>query len=166
MTEYLISLFADMSVGLKYFMTFIISMLPIVELRGAVPVGTALGLNTCLVLLISVIGNMLPIPFVLLFARKILKLLKRIRLFARFADFLEKKAEKNAGRIVNAERLGLFLFVAIPLPGTGAWTGALIASLFDLRLKNSLPAIFLGVIVAGLIMTVGSQFVSFLISLI
>lgn len=166
MTEYLITLLSDMSVGMKYAMTFCISMLPIVEIRGAVPVGTALNLNTYWLLMVSVLGNLLPIPFVVLFARRILFLLKRFRLFSRFAAYLENKADKNADKILNYEKAGLFLFVAIPLPGTGAWTGAIIASLFNLRLKNCLPPIVCGVIAAGILMTLGSKAIEYFIHLI
>ena len=165
MTEFFINEFSALSEGMKYLMTFLISMLPIVELRGAVPVGTALGLNPYLVLLVSVIGNLLPIPFVILFARKIIVILKRTRIFSRFALWLENKAEKNREKIVKYEKLGLFIFVAIPIPGTGAWTGALASSVLDLRLKNSLVPITLGVITAGIIMTLGSQAVKFIFSL-
>lgn len=165
MTEFFINQFSALSEGMKYLMTFLISMLPIVELRGAVPVGTALGLNPYLVLLISIIGNVLPIPFVIIFARKIIALLKRTCIFSRFALWLENKAYKNREKIVKYEKLGLFIFVAIPLPGTGAWTGALVASVLDLRLKNSLIPILLGVISAGIIMTLGSQAVKFILSL-
>lgn len=165
MTEFFIAQFSNLTVGMKYLMTFLISMLPIVELRGAVPVGTALGLNPYLVLLVSVIGNLLPIPFVIIFARKIIALLKKTRLFARFAAFLEEKAEKNKEKIIKYEKLGLFVFVAIPLPGTGAWTGALVSSFLDLRLKNSLLPISAGVAAAGVIMSVGSQAVKLILSL-
>lgn len=166
LTEYLITLFSDMSSGMKYVMTFCISMLPVVEIRGAVPVGTALNLNTYWLLFFSILGNLLPIPFVVLFARRILSVLKRFRLFSHFAAYLENKAAKNADKILNYEKLGLFLFVAIPLPGTGAWTGAIIASLFNLRLKNCLPPIACGVIAAGILMTLGSKIVEYLIHLI
>lgn len=165
MTEFFIEQFSNLTVGMKYLMTFLISMLPIVELRGAVPVGTALGLNPYLVLIVSILGNILPIPFVVIFARKIISMLKKTRLFARFAAFLEAKAEKNKEKIIKYEKLGLFIFVAIPLPGTGAWTGALVSSFLDLRLKNSFLPISLGVVAAGIIMTLGSQAVKFIFSL-
>lgn len=165
MTEFFIEQFSELTVGMKYIMTFLISMLPVVELRGAVPVGTALGLNPYLVLLVSVLGNILPIPFVVIFARKIIMFLKKTRLFGRFADWLSAKAEKNKEKIIRYEKLGLFIFVAIPLPGTGAWTGALVSSFLDLRLKNSFFPISLGVVAAGIIMTLGSQAIKLLLSL-
>ncbi|MDP4133707.1 MAG: small multi-drug export protein [Bacillota bacterium] len=164
MTDYLISQFQTMSEGMKYLMTFLISMLPIVELRGAVPIGVALGLNTYLVLLISIIGNMVPIPFVIIFARAIINWLKKKKFLAWFGRWLEKKAAKNVEKVIKYEKIGLFIFVAIPLPGTGAWTGALIASLFDLRLKNSILPIAWGVALAGVIMTLGSEGIKLLIT--
>ncbi len=164
MTEFLVEQFTSLSDGLKYIMTFLISMLPIVELRGAVPVGTALGLDAFWVLILSIIGNILPVPFVILFSKRIIRWLKGTRLFSPLAEKLEKKAEKNVDKITKYEKIGLFIFVAIPLPGTGAWTGALIASLFDMRLKNSVPPICLGVVGAGILMTIGSQAVKWLIA--
>lgn len=165
LTEFFIEQFSHFGAGMKYLMTFLISMLPIVELRGAVPVGTALGLNPYAVLAISVIGNIIPVPFIVIFARKIIALLKRTKFFSKIAAWLEAKAEKNKENIIKYEKLGLFIFVAIPLPGTGAWTGALVASFLDLRLKNSFIPISAGVVAAGIIMTLGSQAVKFLFSL-
>lgn len=165
MTEFFIDQFSHLTDGMKYFMTFLISMLPIVELRGAVPVGTALGLNPYLVLLVSIIGNIIPVPFIVIFARKIIELLRRTKCFSKIADWVEKKANKNKEKIIKYEKLGLFIFVAIPLPGTGAWTGALVSSFLDLRLKNSFIPISAGVVTAGIIMTLGSQAVKFLFSL-
>lgn len=164
MTEFLVEQFTSLSESMKYIMTFLISMLPIVELRGAVPVGTALGLDTFWVFVVSIIGNILPVPFIIVFAKRIITWLKKTRLFSPLAEKLEKKAEKNVDKITKYEKLGLFIFVAIPLPGTGAWTGALIASLLDMRIKNSVPPICLGVFGAGILMTLGSQAVKWLIS--
>ncbi len=165
MTEFFIEQFQNLTEGMKYLMTFLISMLPIVEIRGAVPVGTALGLDTLWILIVSIIGNLLPVPFIILFARPIIKWLKSTRLFSPIAKWLEGKVEKNKEKITKYEKLGLFIFVAIPLPGTGAWTGALVASFLEMRIKDSLPAISAGVLGAGIIMTVGSQAVKFLFSL-
>lgn len=163
MTDFFIEQFTSMTEGMKYLMTFLVSMLPIVELRGAVPIGTALGLDTYLILFVSIIGNLVPVPFIILFARKIINYLKKTKLLKWFADFMENKAEKNLDKVLKYEKLGLFIFVAIPLPGTGAWTGALIASFLDMRIKSSMVSIGLGVITAGIIMTLGSQLVKFLI---
>ena len=101
MTEFFIEQFTHLTVGMKYLMTFLISMLPIVELRGAVPVGTALGLDPYLVLIVSIIGNIIPVPFIVIFARKIIELLKRTKFFSKIAGWLEEKAEKNKEKIIN-----------------------------------------------------------------
>ncbi len=153
------------SLLIKYLTVFGMSMLPIIELRGAVPYGVALDLPYLEVLLISIIGNMIPIPFIILFIRKIFAWMKKkSERLGRLVERLEAKAQaKGKEMLVKYETWGLYIFVAIPLPGTGAWTGALIAALFDLRLKNALPAIFCGVVTAGLIMTAISFGVDFLI---
>lgn len=132
---------------------FFISMVPIIELRGAIPVGFGLGLPLWLNFLLCVVGNFLPVPFILLFIRKILAWMKNVKHLDKIALWLERKAQKHSGKVMKGVASGLFLFVAIPLPGTGAWTGALVASLFDMRMKYALPAIFLGVVVAGVIMS-------------
>ena len=130
-----------------------ISMVPVIELRGAIPVGFALGLPIWLCFILAVVGNFLPVPFILLFIRKILSWMKTVKHLDKIALWLEKKAQKHSDKVMKGVASGLFLFVAIPLPGTGAWTGALVASLFDMRMKYALPAILLGVVVAGVIMT-------------
>lgn len=132
---------------------FFISMVPIVELRGAIPVGYALDIPLWLNLSLCVIGNFLPVPFILLFIRRILSWMKTVKRLDKIAFWLERKAEKHSNKVMKGVASGLFLFVAIPLPGTGAWTGALVASLFNMRMKYALPAILLGVIVAGVIMS-------------
>lgn len=163
MTEFFVEQFTAMSEGMKYFMTFIISMLPIIEIRGAAPVGIALNLNEVLVYVISVLGNMLPIPFIVMFARTVINWMKQKGFFKKLTDFIENKVEKNKEKILKYEKWGLFIFVAIPLPGTGAWTGALIASFLDMRLKNCFLPIFMGVVAAGVIMLGGSLIVRYLI---
>ena len=136
-----------------YALVFATSMVPVAELRASIPMGVAMDLPLFMVWAVSVIGNMIPVPFIILFVRRILEWMKtREGRLSRFAEFLEEKAEKGANAFYKYEMLGLFIFVAIPLPGTGAWTGALAASLLNLRLRNSLPMLFLGVVVAGLIM--------------
>ena len=132
---------------------FFISMVPIVELRGAIPVGFALELPFWLNFVICVIGNFLPVPFILLFIRKILAWMKKVKYLDKIALWLERKAQKKSDKVMKGVASGLFLFVAIPFPGTGAWTGALIASLFDMRMRYALPAIFLGIVAAGVIMS-------------
>ncbi len=154
-----------MSLFVKYLTVFGMAMLPIVELRGAVPYGIALDLPYIPVLIVSILGNMLPIPFIILFARKIFAWMKRkSERLGNIADKLEARAQaKGKEMFVKYETMGLYVFVAIPLPGTGAWTGALIAALFNLRLKLALPAIFGGVCTAGIIMSVLSFGVDLLI---
>ena len=151
---------------MAYLYTFLISMIPILELRASVIYGAANGLEWYIVIPISIIGNMLPIPFILLFIRKILAWMKTTKHFAKIALWIEKKAEKNSKRVLKYAFFGLVLFVGIPLPGTGAWTGALVAALFDLRMKSALPAIFLGLLLASAIMGAASYgavgFLSFL----
>ena len=143
-----------MSVFVKYITVFAISMLPILELRAALPWGVVNQLPLLPTLITAVVGNMLPVPFIILFIRRIFDWMKKksARLGA-IAAKMEKKAESKRDILVRYETLGLFILVAIPLPGTGAWTGALVAAIFNLRLKNALPAIFFGVVAAGLIMT-------------
>ena len=131
--------------------TFFFAMVPIIELRGALPIGVAMGLPPVVALIVSIIGNLVPVPFILLLIRKILNWMHRFEKFDKIANRLEAKAAKAGDKLVKYEMFGLFLLVAIPLPGTGAWTGSLVAALFDLRMKNALPMIILGVIAAGLL---------------
>lgn len=134
--------------------TFIVSMLPILELRGAIPMGVSLGLGHWQAMIISIVGNMVPVPFIIIFIRRIFAWLrvKSARL-ERMVSSLERKAEGKWDKVHKYEILGLVVLVAIPLPGTGAWTGALVAALMDIRLKYSIPAIALGVIIAGFLVT-------------
>ena len=141
---------------LDHLWVFFISMLPIIELRGAIPVGAAMGLPLWSNYLVSVVGNFLPVPFILLFIRYILAWMKTTKHLARIALWLEEKAQKNTAKVMKYATFGLFLFVAIPLPGTGAWTGALVAALLDMRMKYALPSILLGVLAAGVIMSLAS----------
>ncbi len=135
----------------KLLLTFMLAMVPVVELRGALPFGVGMGLSPLTALIVSILGNMVPVPFILLLFRKLLNWMYRIDRFNRLASKLEAKASKAGDALVKYETLGLFLLVAIPLPGTGAWTGAMAAAIFDLRIKNAIPAIFAGIIVAGII---------------
>ena len=151
----------------EYLYVFFCAMVPLIELRGSVIIGAGMGMPWYANLVLSVIGNMLPVPFILLFIRKILAWMHTTKHFHRIADWLEKKAHSKSDRVLKYASLGLVLFVGIPLPGTGAWTGALIASLLDMRMKYSLPAIFAGVCLAGGIMCCASygvvSFLSFLL---
>ncbi len=135
--------------------TFIMAMTPVVELRGAIPFGVIGGLTIWESFAISVIGNMVPVPIIIIFVRKVFEWLrtKSERLNAMVTK-LENKADQKKDIVEKWEALGLAILVAIPLPGTGAWTGALVAAMMDMRLKKALPAITLGVIVAGIIVSI------------
>lgn len=132
---------------------FIVSLLPILELRGGLIAAKLMNVEFIRAFIICFIGNMLPIPFILLFIRKIFNLLKRNKSFARLIEKLEKKSLSKADNIRKYRLWGLFLFVAIPLPGTGAWTGALIADLLDIRIRDAMLTIGAGVLVAGCIIS-------------
>lgn len=131
--------------------TLVTAMMPILEIRGAIPVGVASGLDPWLAFAVGFVGNMLPIPILILLTRKIIEWLKKHNMLIKLTAWLENKGSKGAQKVQKYSFWGLFILVAIPLPGTGAWTGALVASLLDMRLKRALPAIAMGVAVAGLI---------------
>ncbi|MEE0867757.1 MAG: small multi-drug export protein [Clostridia bacterium] len=131
---------------------FLISMIPIVELRGALPVAAALRLPVFSSYIAAVLGNLLPVPFILLLITPVCNLLKKTKVFAWFPRLVEKKVEKNRAKVEKYARWGLFLFVAIPLPGTGAWTGALVASFLEFKFKDAIISIIGGVLTAGVIM--------------
>ena len=153
-----------MTTLIKYLSVFGMAALPVLELRGSVPWGVAQDLPLLPVLVVSILGNMLPVPFIILFLRRILAWMKTksARLSA-IAEKIENRGRLKGDILVKYEVLGLFILVAIPLPGTGAWTGSLVSAMFDLRLKNAVPAIFLGVVAAGIIMTLLSYGVDMLI---
>ena len=135
-------------------MTFGMAMVPVVELRGAIPVGVAAGLPPAAACATAVLGNLLPVPFIMLLVRRVFDWLRGTRFFGPKISWLERRAHLK-GRIVRKYRLlGLTVLVAIPLPGTGAWTGALVASVLDIRMRDAIPAIFLGLVIAGGIITV------------
>lgn len=133
---------------------FIISLLPILELRGGLIAAVLLGVPLWKAFIVCFIGNMLPVPFIILFIKKIFEFLRRFSFFDKFISKLEAKTEKNKDKVLRYKQWGLLLFVAIPLPGTGAWTGALFAALLDIDLKKSFPIIALGVLIAGVIVAV------------
>ncbi len=138
----------------KLLMTFLISMVPVIELRGAVPVAYANGVNIWAAVVISIIGNLVPVPFIIIFIKKIFALMRKwSKRLDRMVSKLESRAEKKSDVVRKYAFWGLFVLVAIPLPGTGAWTGALVAAMLDMRLKAALPAITLGVVAAGIIVT-------------
>ena len=137
----------------KLLLTFATAMVPVIELRGAIPVGIAAGLPPAVACAAAILGNLLPVPFIMLLARRVFSWLRDTCLFGPKIVWLERRAHLK-GRIVRKYRLpGLVVLVAIPLPGTGAWTGALVASLLDIRLRNALPAILLGLVIAGVLIT-------------
>ncbi len=143
----------------------LVAMLPVVELRGAIPLGLlpAYSLTWYETYLFAVIGNMIPVPFIILFVRQVFKFLRRYPFFKKIIDKIENKVLAKADKMKKLTAFGLFVFVAIPLPGTGAWTGALISVLLNMRMCYSLPAIFFGVLTAGFIMTgVSYGFLGFL----
>ena len=145
----------------KYILAFLISMVPIVELRGGVPIAMGMGISEIPALLICIAGNLLPVPFVYFFARKFLSWGSRQKYIGKFCTFFLVKGERAGQKLVKKTgRKGLFLalllFVGIPIPGTGAWTGTLGASFLDMGFKSTVLAVVLGVILAGLIMALAS----------
>jgi uncharacterized membrane protein len=138
----------------KYALTFLISLTPVLELRAAIPAGVLLGLPVLASAAVSVVGNILPVPFIILFIRRVLAWMRRRSpRLERLASALEKRASSKREILYKGTVLGLLIFVAIPLPGTGAWTGALIAAVLSIRLRVALPAIFAGVVIAGVLVT-------------
>lgn len=135
----------------KWFYLFCISMLPIVELRGGIPAGAAMGLPFWPVYLICVLGNLLPVPFLILFAKTVLQKLSTLPRIGGFFGWLIRRADAKAAEIGQYEKWGLFILVAIPLPGTGAWTGSLVAAVLRMRLLPAVLIIAAGVLVSGFI---------------
>ncbi len=132
-------------------MTFLMAMVPVIELRGAIPFGAANGLSPWVAMAIAVLGNLAPIPILLLFTRQVLNWLRRFGKFGKLVDKLEARAANKSEVVKKYQNIGLCILVAIPLPGTGAWTGALVATFLDMRLKRAFPVIALGVLLAGII---------------
>ncbi len=130
-----------------------VAMVPVLELRGAIPIGVAHGLDPWLACSAAVIGNMIPVPVLILLTRRVFDWLRRLSWLGERIEALERRAHLKGRAVQKYRLLGLVVLVAIPLPGTGAWTGALVASVLDIRLRDALPAIFLGVIIAGAITT-------------
>lgn len=145
----------------KMLLTAAVSMAPVVELRGGIPFGTALGLAYWQALAAGVLGNLIPVPFIIVYIRRFFRWTReRFPKLGGAVARLEEKAHLKGRAVTKYRYLGLYILVAVPLPGTGAWTGALVAALLDIRLKNAIPAIFFGVLTAGLIMTGLSQAVA------
>lgn len=136
----------------RIIMTVLISMVPVVELRGAIPIAVANGVDLRVAILVSILGNLLPVPFIIIFIKKIFAWLRRISpKLDHLVSKLENRAEKKAETVRKYEFWGLFLLVAIPLPGTGAWTGSMVAAILDMPTKKAFPAIALGVLGAAAI---------------
>ncbi len=134
---------------------FFISLLPVIELRGSIPIGYYQGLPWYTNMITSIIGNILPVPFILLFVVKVFEFMKKRNIMVNVIEKIEKRAMSRSESIANKEFLGLMLFVAIPFPGTGAWTGALIAALLQFDRKKSFVYIFIGVLIAASLVTLG-----------
>ena len=133
----------------KLLMTFGTAMVPVIELRGAIPVGIAAGLPPAVACVTAILGNLLPVPFIMLLVRRVFNWLRDTRFFGPKIVWLERRAHLK-GRLVRKYRLiGLVVLVGVPLPGTGAWTGALVASVLNIRMRNALPAILLGLVIAA-----------------
>ena len=136
-------------------LTFLVAMVPVVELRGAIPFGVVRGLNLWTAIIASMLGNLIPVPFIILFIRKIFAWMRaHMPKLDGLVIRMEKKAEKNRAAVEKYAFWGLVIRVAIPLPGTGAWTGALVAAMMEIRLKRAFPAIAIGVAIAGVIVSV------------
>ena len=137
----------------KCLFTMLVSMIPIIELRGGLPFGVALGLPYYLAFPAAVAGNLIPAPFIIVYIRRVFELMRRyLPKLNGMVDKLERKAHLKGKKMQRYQYLGLWLFVAIPMPGTGAWTGSLAAAFLGMRLKKAMPAVFLGVLTAGCIM--------------
>lgn len=145
----------------KYLIVFFVSMVPLIELRGAIPIAAGMGLPFIQYYIIAIIGNMIPVPFIYFFARKILVRGANKPVIGKFFTWCLEKGEKGGKKLQATAGKGLFvallLFVGIPLPGTGAWTGTLAASILDMDFKSSVLAVMLGVILAGIIMALASM---------
>jgi len=151
---------ADFFVGLfrdkipNELIIFVISMIPILELRGGMIAASLLKVDLLPAFFICYIGNILPIPFILLFIRKIFQFLRNKKGFSKIIEKLEIRSMRQSEKVQRWRDWGLLLFVAVPLPGTGGWTGALIAALMDMRIKKSFPIVSIGVLIAGIIMAI------------
>ena len=155
--------FSGANIG-SLMMTLLIAMTPVLELRAAIPAGVIAGLDLRLVVATAIVGNLIPIPFIIVFIRRIFKWMQtKSERLAQVVKRMEAKAERKKDKVLRYEFWGLMLFVAIPLPGTGAWTGALIAAMLDMQLKRAFPAIAAGVAIAALIVTVATYGVASLV---
>ena len=150
----LLQWFTQGSLG-EFCFTVLVSMVPVVELRGGIPFGVTLGLPVWAAYVAAVIGNILPVPFILVYIKRIFRWMRRrMPRLNSLVDRLERKAHLKGRMVTKYKYLGLMLFVAIPLPGTGAWTGALAAAFLDMPLRKALPSIFAGILTAGLAISI------------
>lgn len=139
----------------EFILTLLVSMIPVVELRGGIPFGVAAGLPVWAAYLAAVIGNLIPVPFIVVYIRRIFMFMRQnMPRLNSVVDKMEQKAHLKSASVLKYQYLGLAIFVAIPLPGTGAWTGALVAAFLDMRLKKAMPSIMGGVLSAGLIISI------------
>lgn len=135
-------------------LTFLIAMVPVIELRGAIPIGVGMGLSHGAAMVCGILGNLVPVPFIILFTRKVFAYLSaRNEKWLKLVSRLENRAEGKWDKVHKYQIFALMILVAIPLPGTGAWTGALVAAVMNMRLKNAIPSIFIGVVIAGILVT-------------
>lgn len=134
-------------------LTFFMAMVPVVELRGAIPFGVAAGLHPLAAMGAAILGNLFPVPFILLLLRHVFRWLRHFPRLSTLIDQLERRAHLKGRKVRKYRTLGLVLLVAVPLPGTGAWTGALVADVLDIRMRTALPAVTLGVVIAGVMVT-------------
>lgn len=147
--------------------TLFISMVPIIELRGAIPIAAGMGLSPYIAIPVAMIGNMLPIPIIILFVKKVFAFMRKLSpKLNGIVDWFEKKADKNKEKVLKYEFWGLALFVAIPLPGTGGWTGALVAAMLDMPLKKAMPSIIIGILGAGTILSLISYVIPALVTML
>ena len=139
----------------EFTLTVLVSMIPVVELRGGIPFGVAAGLPVWAAFLAAVLGNLIPVPFIIVYIRRIFQWMReRLPRLNRMVDALERKAHLKGRRVNKYKYLGLAIFVAIPLPGTGAWTGSLAAAFLDMPLRKAIPSVVAGVVAAGLAISI------------
>lgn len=141
-------------IQMKELVVFIISLIPTIELRGGIIAGYLLGLPWLRNLVVAVIANVIPVPFILFFIKKVLAFMRKHGILVKLVDWIEARGQSKSSEVTKYEVFGLMLFVAIPLPGTGAWTGSLVAALLEMDVKKAMLSVFAGVLVAGFIMTV------------
>lgn len=150
----------------EFILTLLVSMLPVVELRGGIPFGVAAGLPVWAAYLAAVIGNLLPVPFIVVYIQRIFMFMRQnMPRLNSVVDKMEQKAHLKSASVLKYQYLGLAIFVAIPLPGTGAWTGALVAAFLDMPLRKAVPSIFAGVLIAGIAISILTFGVASLFSL-